>query len=240
MSAAILGFDIEKVRRDILPKLLFPGVTLIAARGLETAVILIGAGEETRLIDRLPARQAEWMRLQGWVDVAACGSALRYTITDAGRQEAGRADPPERTRKDPLLCLPRNLSAGVDLCDTLLARAADLRAEGVAIGLTDEVAPSLMAALQGGPVPDWLDPDARLLATLQGLDPMLGAALVYVICLWWPWSRFERAAGLPARSGKLVLALALRQIAAAPDPMPALSHLFPSTPEIPPHVEINQ
>lgn len=239
MSAAILGFDIEKVRRDILPKLLFPGVTLVAARGFEVAVILIGTGIEARVIDRIPARQAEWMRLQGWVDVASVGSALRYTVTDAGRQAAGRADPPERPRKDPLLCLPRNLSPGVDLCDDLLTCAADLRAEGVSIGLSDATAPSLMAALKGGPVPDWIDPQAPFLARLQGLDPMLGAALVYVICLWWPWSRFERAAGLPARSGKLVLALALRQIASAPDPMPARSHLFPSIPEIPPHVKVN-
>lgn len=238
---AFKPFGPEIARRKILPLLLVPGAFVMGATDLARASVAVAAAAEVRVIEAFDFDLISILTERGWIEPVSSEGArvARWCISAKGRREArsagddaGALPPPA----DPLDFFARPGPTGAPFLPApLLAAAAGVRADFALSDLSpDRLLADWETMLTAGEWPGDLDglPDSvafsrsRLRAALDNAGRGLGDALIRVVCLWEPISAFEESQGLPVRSGKVVLRMALERAAqcagvpAAPAPVP--------------------
>jgi len=217
----------------ILRRLAEPGVVLAIARDMETAILVrdLGAGQSDR-IDTLDRRMAEDMALRDWIasaDPAARVARYRITPTGRGALREGLArsensatglaetqaafEPRSRSRspvtESPLAVLGRRRDRdGRPFLGPARVRAGERLREDDALAdlpLLDraELLPFLDAPEPGERAA------ARLWRALRALGPDMAELMLRCCCHQEGLETTERALGWSARSGKVVLRIAL-------------------------------
>lgn len=213
--------------RRLLPLLAQPGAVLAAAADMDRAVVLRdGEGEQERLavLDR---SVAEAFALRDWITCARPGRVARYTLSPEGRAMLRKlgADVPR----------PRPAAAREGDEDgrfrphpespvSVLARRRD--GDGRAFLTPRQVAAAdrlhedfVVAGLGPGDTPDAPPPSARpapafgrLRAALDDLGPGLADVALRCVCWQEGVETAEHKLGWSARSGKIVLRIALDRL----------------------------
>ncbi|MBU3001359.1 helix-turn-helix domain containing protein [Roseovarius nubinhibens] len=221
----------------LLRRLCERGALMAVAMSMEKAVVVreTEAGTQTRtaVTDR---DVAEAMALKGWISCDAPGPVSRYYITGAGRAALGamlahlessamvdtdaaeaRRDPALAPSETPLAALSRrrDKEGGQFLAPELVRVGERLR---------EDFELAQMGA--GGAVPDWgqclesaetgpvgiKGPRGRVEAALRDLGPGLGDIALRCCCHLEGLESAERRMGWSARSGKIVLRIALQRL----------------------------
>lgn len=230
---------LEAEARRVLRRLAEQGACLAVAHGMETAVVVredpSGQTIRTGTVDK---EIAEAMALRDWIESSGSGRVLRYRITSAGRTAlrdllAAEDDDPDETAEmrgdlaarygtaeTPILMLARRRDRdGTPFLSTELVRAGERLREDYEV-----------AAMAGEPEGGWesligSDPEgdvkargaegakARLWAALAELGPGLGDVTFRVCCRLEGLESVEKRMGWAARSGKIVLRIALQRLA---------------------------
>ncbi len=229
----------EGEARRILRRMAESGACLAVAEGMEKAVVVRedsdGQTIRTGTVDR---EIAEALALRDWIEASATGRIARYGITSAGRTALkdlllSEPDDPAREREDegdnrtrygttetPVLMLARRRDRdGAPFLSADLVRAGERLREDYEI-----------AAMAGAPSEGWeslvcrpVEGDvtargaegakARLWSALAELGPGLGDVTFRVCCQLEGLESVERRMGWAARSGKIVLRIALERLA---------------------------
>jgi hypothetical protein len=229
----------DKEAKRVLRRLAEPGACLAIAAGMENAVVVREAeGGQTVRTAIVARTDAEALALKGWIAIRASGKITRYTISTRGRAvlkgmidagnpaRAARAPGPDaglvRVRygmaESPILALSRR--KGPDgkpfLSEGLVGAAERLREEYE------------LAQSRGGPVT--LDEDTtipkgctltapgaemarvRVARALADLGPGLSDVALHSCCRLEGMETLEKRMGWAARSGKIVLRIALQRL----------------------------
>lgn len=227
------GAVVEQECARVLPLLSHPRAGLLVAADLEKAVVIRDGSGGAERLGVLEQSIAEAFALRGWIACVFSGRVARYQITTEGRAHLGqvapsagavaRHDDEDRgtrpvTVETPVAILARRRdAAGVPFLSPGHVAASDQMFESYVIsGLTD------------GQVLDWRHlplslpsegPDRRraraFLAEATGvLGEGLADVTVRCCCLRQGVESVERDLGWSARSGKIVLRIALQQLQA--------------------------
>ncbi len=229
--------ETEAVR--ILRRLAEPGACLAVAEGMEKAVVVREARDgQTIRTGTLDRQVAEAMALRDWIAASSTGRIARYRITGAGRAAlrdflsreaagggAGEAeDPDQRARygvtETPILVLARRRDKdGAPFLTPELVRAGErLREEFEIAVMSGEPTEGWESFLydpspEGPDGPGTTGAQARLAAALAELGPGLGDVTLRVCCRLEGLETVEKQMGWAARSGKIVLRIALQRLA---------------------------
>lgn len=229
---------IEREALRVLRRLAEPGACLAVATGMENAVVVReGPGGETLRTAILARTVAESMALRDWIAARGAGRIARYYLTAAGRgalkdllERTGRATPPEArgrarygAQESPLIALSRRRDRDGKrfLGQELLAAGERLREDYELAQMGTGGPISWETALSGGGAP--LEPEAmkgtgpeaasvRVRAALGDLGPGLGDVVLRCCCLLEGMETVEKRMGWAARSGKIVLRIALQRL----------------------------
>lgn len=237
-SEAIL----DREARRILPRLAEPGAMLVVAPEMERAVVLRdGPGGATRLavLDR---QIAEAFALRDWIQCAQPGRVLRYELSVAGRTALRRlvsgqgAQPVVARRSDededrgtrpvtvesPVTALARRRDRDGNpfLTPDLVNAAERLREDFEAAQTGSRVTMDWDRLLTGpgttaGPgraMGGATAAQARVIAALSDLGPGLADMALRCCCFMEGLETAERKLGWSARSGKIVLRIALLRL----------------------------
>lgn len=247
----------------VLSALMEPRSLLVVADGVEDAVVVRDNGDGRPVRRAVLGRDlAEVLALREWIAGKQTGRLARYTITAAGRAEAGRlmaeaesrrasmrgsAEDPEVVDAQALFAPPEargtgpKRSAGTDAPFEVLARRpradgapwlpAELVAAAHRFRETWEIA-RIGGALTtdwerlvtgrvsgGGDLPGTPAPARRLAAerslegAIRALGPDLAETVLLGVCQEQGMEDIEKRLDFPARSGKIVLRIALRSLA---------------------------
>jgi len=232
---------IDDEARRVLRRLVEPGACLAVAEGMEKAVI-VREGEDGNTIrtGTVDSIIAESMALRDWIACTASGRVLRYRITTAGRtalktllaaseNEKARAssdeDADERrgrptVAESPLSMLARRRDRdGSRFLAPDMVRAGERLREEFEIASMGSVPEGGWEALLTASVPSdgslrgAEGAQARLAAALADLGPGLGDIVLRVCCQLEGLESVEKRMGWAARSGKIVLRIALERLA---------------------------
>ena len=224
----------------VLRRMAESGAVLAIAAEMEKGVVVRdGPGEapaRTAVVDRA---LAQVMALNEWIDCQTQGRVSRYVITPAGRAELGRlvargenraraahsdGPPPDRgaapARRphfapgdSPLAALARrkDRDGRVFLSDDLVSAGERLREDFELAQMNAGPDAGWRRFLRpGGPSTDVAE--ARIIAALGALGPGLADVALRCCCLLEGLEIAERRMGWSARSGKIVLRIALTQL----------------------------
>ena len=176
----------------VLRRLAERGAALMVAEDMDKAIV-VRDGIRTATFERA---LVEGMALAGWIDLQDTGRLHRYVINRAGRDHlrsllrSGRARGRVNITETPLQVLARRKDPRMP-CGRFLS-------------------PEQVALAERFREDFETDPDApATCAMLDDLGPDLREMLIRVCCDLEGVEQAERAMGLPARSGKIVLRLAL-------------------------------
>jgi DNA-directed RNA polymerase specialized sigma24 family protein len=223
--------------RRLLPLLAAPGTLMAVAGDMDRAVVLRDLPEGAERLAVLERTVAEAFALRDWIVCDRPGRVARYTISPEGRsmlrklgeaparlRGAGCEDegPDARFRPPPespiaILARRRDAEGRVFLPPALVAAAERLREDYEVARLDPRAAapdwprvPPLgtVAAVAGRG-----DAVARLEAALAELGPGLGDVALRCCCRQEGVESAEQALGWSARSGKIVLRIALERLA---------------------------
>ncbi len=229
---------LESEARRILRRLSEQGACLAVANGMETAVVVRedpnGQTIRTGAVDK---EIAEAMALRDWIASGDNGRVLRYRITSAGRAALrdllANDDEPEThaanggehharygMAETPILMLARRRDRdGTPFLSTELVRAGERLREDYEIAAMAGVPEGGWESLLGRPSEGDVTArgaegaKARLLAALAELGPGLGDVTFRVCCQLEGLESVEKRMGWAARSGKIVLRIALQRLA---------------------------
>ncbi|MGR3541119.1 MAG: DUF6456 domain-containing protein [Hasllibacter sp.] len=235
-AAPEIEIDRERVEaeaRRVLPELVAPGALLVVADGMERGVVVreteAGRTERRATIERRIARA---LALKGWI---ACtepgGRVTRYALTTGGRgalrrlvttETAGlsemgvaflhatEAEAVTRSTPDtPLQTLGRRRGRdGRPFLDADLVAAGERLSEDFAAAGLDRL--DVPTALEAGRAPGAAP---RVRAALVDLGEGLAEIAVRTCCYREGLEQSERRLGWSARSGKIVLRIALQRLA---------------------------
>lgn len=226
----------------VLIRLAEPGAVLAVADGMDKAVVVRDGAEGISQRTAVVATTvAEAMALQDWIALQGAGRIARYRITPAGmarlRPQPGEAEAPgsllgrsNRARirygaaEGPLVGLARRRGQdGRPFLTHQLAGAGERMREDYELArmapggdsepealLRDSLtAPARRSAARTGPEAA----RARLCSALYELGPGLADVALRCCCLLDGLEEAERALGWSARSGKIVLRIALQRLA---------------------------
>ncbi|WP_099823589.1 DUF6456 domain-containing protein [Oceaniglobus indicus] len=229
----------EREAKRVLRRLAEPGACLAIADGMENAVVVREAADGQTVRTAIVHRpDAEAMALKGWIVVQRDGKITRYVITAKGRAaltrmldagnpaRSGATSGPSRGTgrvryglpESPVLALSRR--KGPDgapfLSETLVSAAERLR-EDFELAQSAGIAPTVGEML---PVPDGrtlMSPGAdmariRVARALFDLGPGLADVVLRCCCQLEGMETVERRMGWAARSGKIVLRIALQRL----------------------------
>ena len=230
---------IDKEARRILRRLAEPGACLAIASGMENAVVVReGADGQTVRTAIVQRTVAEAMALRDWIAASAAGKIARYHLTAAGRTalkrlvaESGDRKPPSdraegRVRyglaESPLAALGRrrDKDGSPFLSEPLLAAGERLREDYELAQMATQGPQNWDRIVSGGAPatagdPAGTGPDAarlRVAAALGELGPGLGDVVLRACCQLEGMEQIERRMGWAARSGKIVLRIALHRL----------------------------
>lgn len=224
--------------RRVLRRLCEPGAILAVAVGMDKAVVMgdtPGGGSRTTVVNR---DVSEAMALNGWINCDAPGRVSRYRITGAGRtvlaqllaeaenkaQGLGAQKDAEGTGQqhaDRSEDTPRRMRYGTRFLSADLVRAGErLREDFEMAQMALHAGESWDSFLTGDaplPAPGAVrDPRAaaraRVVAVLRDLGPGLGDVVLRCCCYLEGLEMAEREMGWSARSGKIVLRIALQRL----------------------------
>lgn len=231
---------LEQEARRILRRLAEPGACLAVAEGMEKAVVVRetrdGQTIRTGTVDR---EIAEAMALHEWIEAGASGRVARYRITAAGRgalrdflaREAAVStvateedEPDNRSRygvaETPILVLARRRDKdGSPFLAADLVRAGERLREEYEIAVMggeprEGWEEFLVRTPEGDPMARGAEgAKARLALALSDLGPGLGDVTLRVCCRLEGLETVEKQMGWAARSGKIVLRIALQRLA---------------------------
>ncbi len=231
---------LESEARRILRRLAEPGACLAVADGMEKAVVVREAKDgQTIRTGTLDREIAEAMALRDWIAVSAAGRVARYRITGAGRAALREilsrdaavstvatedAEPDHRARygvaETPILVLARRRDKdGTAFLTPEMLRAGErLREEYEIAVMGGEPEGGWDALLTREPEGDpcargAAGAAARLSMALAELGPGLGDVTLRVCCRLEGLETVEKQMGWAARSGKIVLRIALQRLA---------------------------
>lgn len=218
----------------VLPIMRDKDAVLVAAADMDKAVILREGPEGTQRLAVLDTAVAEVFALRDWIACTHRGRASRYELTAEGRQQAdadstrimGPRDPDDArgtrpvTVEPPVVVLSRRRDAdGVPFLTSAQVRAASQLFEAFAIsGFGAELASTWpkacqeMAQRSGAAVAPRQRARLLLLGALERLGPGLADVVLRCCCLRQGLETAERELGWSARSGKVVLRIALTQL----------------------------
>lgn len=228
--------------RRLLPLLAGPDVVLVVASDMDRAVVLRdgpGGSERLAVLDR-PV--AEAFALRDWIVCRKAGRVAQYVLTPEGRGMLRKLDPsPTRPRaadrdedaegrfrpppESPVALLARRRDPdGRPFLPPRLVAAAERLSEDFEIAQIEPRATQdwervLTGAIDGGstaaPIPGATPAAARarVLAALADLGPGLGDVALRCCCWQEGVETAERRLGWAARSGKIVLRIALERLA---------------------------
>lgn len=231
--------DSEALRA--LRHLTFPDARLIVAADMPKAVITRErAGQPPEQLAVLDCIVAEAMALNGWIELVRQGRVSSYQISAAGRlrtrqhcpavpaRDKGGDGPARRVRygvaETPVEVLARRLdrTGRRFIGQPELRAAAQLRSdfvmgqlEDAAFDTAQALEDQLLARKVRGPNIGPLGTRAarlRVLGVLQDLGPDLGDVALRCCCRLEGVEAAEQALGWSARSGKIVLRIALRRM----------------------------
>ncbi len=230
---------LELEARRILRRLSEQGACLAVASGMETAVVVRedpnGQTIRTGTVDK---EIAEAMALRDWIASSGNGRVLRYRVTSAGRaalreliatderepeihsESGGEHHARYGMAETPILMLARRRDRdGTPFLSTELVRAGERLREDYEIAAMDGVPEGGWESFLGRP-PEGdttaRGPEgarARLLSALAELGPGLGDVTFRVCCQLEGLESVEKRMGWAARSGKIVLRIALQRLA---------------------------
>lgn len=212
----------------ILRHLAGEGSVLAVAHDMENAVVVAAAGAKAGH-HVVPRHVAQMMALNDWIACDAPGRVMRYQITAAGRAMLARsALPRDRAagddnahaaarRKDKngkMFLAPELVSAGERLREDFeLAQIGPRTTQNWDSFLTGGVSgPAKTARLPGDPRP--MAARDRVAAALRALGPGLGDVALRCCCYLEGLETAEKRMGWSARSGKIVLHIALQRLKA--------------------------
>jgi len=230
--------QIDKEARRILRRLAEPGACLAIASGMENAVVVReGADGQTVRTAIVQRTVAEAMALRDWIASASAGKIARYHITNAGRTalkrlltESGERDLPQKTEgrvryglaESPLAALARRRDKdGSPFLDEPLLAAGERLREDFELAQMGSRGPQNWEriVLRGAPDargdPAGTGPEAarlRVASALGELGPGLGDVVLRACCQLEGMESVERRLGWAARSGKIVLRIALQRL----------------------------
>ncbi|KKL16694.1 hypothetical protein LCGC14_2492990, partial [marine sediment metagenome] len=233
---------INREGRRILRRLSEPGACLAVAEGLEKAVVVretaTGDTVRTCVVDR---EIAEAMALKNWITGRVDGRVARYRITGAGRtalrqliegappaggtihpdtQDTGAGAARYSAIESPLAVLARRrdkdgqpfLDAGLIAAGERLREDFELAEMGPDAGAGYEAAfdatPHHLPAHATGPEAA----RSRVQSALADLGPGLGDVVLRCCCYLDGMETIEKRMGWAARSGKIVLRIALQRL----------------------------
>lgn len=240
LAAALTEAAITTEARRVLPFLTDPAAILVVAPDMDRAVVLRdGAGGATRLAV-LERATAEAFALRDWIACVQTGRILRYRITAAGRallrRAPGEGQPPEARGQDedaargtrpvtvdsPVSALARrrDKEGRPFLTADLVAAAERLREDFETAQTGTRVTQDWEAFLTGpnkgcGPghgLRGAAAARARVIAALADLGPGLADMALRCCCFMEGLETAERRLGWSARSGKIVLRIALLRL----------------------------
>ncbi|WP_108481942.1 DUF6456 domain-containing protein [Oceaniglobus ichthyenteri] len=238
-SAAPTDTQIEKEAARVLRRLAEPGACLAIAQGMENAVVVReGADGQTVRTAVVGRAVAEAMALRDWIAAAGGGKIARYHLTNAGRAKlkkiladgADRAAPSVsdggRVRyglaESPLLTLARRRDKDGTpfLTEPLLAAGERLREDFELAQMGGSAPQDWDRVVTQGTTAPTADPKgtgpeaarARVAAALGDLGPGLGDVVLRCCCQLEGMEAIERRMGWAARSGKIVLRIALQRL----------------------------
>ncbi|TYB89383.1 DUF6456 domain-containing protein [Oceaniovalibus sp. ACAM 378] len=230
---------IEREARRILRRLAEPGACLAVAAGMENAVVVRdGTDGQTLRTGVVLTKVAEAMALRGWIASASGGRVARYQLTPAGRQALkhllddaahgpeDKADRPGRMRygiaESPLIALARRRDRDGTpfLADVLVSAGERLREDFELAQMAPDGPQSWSAVVAGDGADTGGDPGgttseaarARVALALRELGPGLGDVVLRCCCQLEGMEAVERRMGWAARSGKIVLRIALQRL----------------------------
>jgi hypothetical protein len=231
------SLDAEAVR--ILRRMSEPGVIMAVAEDMDRAVVLRDGAEGAIRLGVLDRRVAEAFALREWISCSKPGRVARYIITSQGRaalrrlidgaeadEERGE-DEPARGRycqtESPVVVLARRRDKdGKPFLGPELVVAAERLREDFEVAQTgprqgQDWDRFLTAGVSGGATGGGAGhgPMAardRLIAALNELGPGLGDVALRCCCHLEGVEAAEQAMGWSARSGKIVLRIALMRL----------------------------
>jgi len=231
--------QIDKEARRILRRLAEPGACLAIASGMENAVVVReGADGQTVRTAIVQRTVAEAMALRNWISATAMGKIARYHLTGTGRAALKRllAESGERTEavapaegrvryglpESPLVALARRREKDGSpfLDEPLLAAGERLREDFELAQMGTRGTQNWeQIVVQGAPVakgdPTSTGPEGarlRVASALGELGPGLGDVVLRCCCQLEGMETVERRMGWAARSGKIVLRIALQRL----------------------------
>lgn len=225
--------------RRILRRMAEPGALMAVAADMARAVVLREGEAGTVRLAVLERPVAEAFALRGWITCRKPGRVARYEITAAGRAEHRRLlaeaeetespEPDAACRRIPsespvaMLARRRDRNNRPFLTADLVAAAERLREDfeiaQMEPGLTQDWSRFLTAGVQAGARRPGAGgrsapaaARARVLAALRDLGPGLGDVALRCCCYLEGLETAERRQGWSARSGKIVLRIALMRL----------------------------
>ena len=233
--------EITSEAKRVLRRLSEPGACLAVAQGMDKAVVVReAAGGQTVRTSVVDTSVAEAMALKDWIGASGSGRVARYHLKPAGRaalkkilaeceQEAANArdsdpsDTPGRTRygvaDSPLLTLSRrrDKDGGRFLSEELVSTGERLREDFELARMGADAADDWEAFLtspRDGATPTDATGQARarVADALGDLGPGLGDVVLRVCCYLEGLEAVEQRMGWAARSGKIVLRIALDRL----------------------------
>ncbi|SDE13359.1 hypothetical protein SAMN04488567_0928 [Limimaricola pyoseonensis] len=241
-EGAPAGTGSEDAARQVLRRLAEPGAVLAVAPGMaQAAVVHDDGGGEARCLIRLDRELAELLALRGWIAPGcAAGRVGRYRLSPAGRAQlrlpgvaspggfaeaprpfaaGGPRQPHAAATDSPLVALARRRDRDGQpfLGRELVAAGARLREDFELAEAGPRLAQDWDRFLTGpsqgtgtGRAPDTARD--RLAAALADLGPGLGDVALRCCCYLEGLESLEKRMGWSARSGKIVLRIALQRL----------------------------
>jgi len=225
---------LQSEAQRVLRRMAEPGALMAVASDLPRAVVLREGAQGTVRLAVLDRPVAEAFALSGWIACRQPGRVARYEITATGRALL-RQNPPEANEAEPgprrictespvaMLARRRDRDDQPFLSAALVAAAERLREDfeiaQMEPGMAQDWSHFLTAGVQGGnrrSGPGGRSAPAaaraRVLAALRDLGPGLGDVALRCCCYLEGLETAERREGWSARSGKIVLRIALMRL----------------------------
>ena len=215
----------------ILPLMIHPRAALLVAADMDKAVVVRDGAAGAERLAILEQSVAEAFALRRWIDCVHTGRVARYQISSEGRIRIGQRHPAQPaaavqaeddrgtrpvTVETPVAVLARRRDAdGMPFLSPEMVRAADQMFESFVIsGLSPD---QILAWDRLGALPLSDSPDRRrarvfLAQATESLGPGLADVTTRCCCLRQGVETVERDLGWSARSGKIVLRIALQQL----------------------------
>lgn len=232
--------SLETRALPVLRDLEAEGAVLAVAADMEKAVVVVeieGAAKRQMVVDRA---LAEALALQGWIGCDRPGRISRYQISDSGRAvlrrtnggsatgfaeaaagfsyaESAQKRPPVGETPLALLARRRDKSGHLFLHPDLVRAGERLREDFELARIAgqagpDSVAYSDLQTLLQAPVLGSSAAQQRMAAALQDLGPGLADVCLRCCCYLEGLETAEKRMGWSARSGKIVLRIALQRL----------------------------